>query len=565
MKERYNQVVRAIQAGSFEPKAVLDKANAAKSNLSTNPVRKNDLDAFASMFDISGIDAVFGSRTLSGEATQSKNDLNEEGRRFFRVDNFPEYASLLSGLGDRKKALLDSMELKVSTKAELEDLKPKEPLKAVIKRLRDNPYYDEDKKYTDDAEKEIDEERESWKQYEAKVDERQEASDSIDKTLQEEFYDRAKGVPFRTSHGVDAEPLGEVSGKLKVVDEDGTESTKHRTPNELNRFFREDFIGAVNNASWYERDPETDKLSAKPLFSGTSATGEVRRLSHNPKLQHYSGLEQGINRHLIEPEQALIKFYFPYITERQQYDLEGGLESLRDKHFGGNYKDTTEEETSPITAERYDEYLEALQGLLHEFKEGESFVLDENSETFTIPESITEELERSEENDGYRPSVTRTGREVGKKPTGLGENVDEEAPVVNPKKAGFGMREQQVDWGSMGRGSSGRPITQVKAERDPNPSYTFPGQLPLNVGEPFNPFAKVPTKSHDTVEGRVASSASKPTKRATVNPERASKPLPSIQDTPENRATIETDKAAKKPAAEAKMMSPKQQGTENGS
>jgi len=338
-------------------------------------------------------------------------------------------------------------------------------------------------------------------------------------------------------------------------------------------------MGPENMASWYEKDLETNKLSAKPLFMVFVAPGEVRRLSTNPKLQHHSGLEQGINRHLIEAEKSLIDYYFPYITVRQQFGgekpgdqgLEGGLEALRRRHFGGDYEDTKEEGTSPITAKTYDKYLTELQELLHEFKEGKSFVPDENSGTFTIPESIVEELERSEENAKYRPIVTRTGREVSKKPTGLGENVDEDAPIPSiedRKEIGFGEEERQVDWGSMGLDSSGRPITQVKAERDPNPAYTFPGQLPFNVGEPFDPYKKVPTKKHNTLQDRVASSASKPTKRVSkvTDPTKLTPMAPITQEsTGMSPAEVSADKAAKKPAAEAKMMSPKQQGTENGS
>ena len=176
-----------------------------------------------------------------------------------------------------------------------------------------------------------------------------------------------------------------------------------------------------------------------------------------------------------------------------------------------------------------------------------------------------EGLERAEENAEYREGRTSKDREVGGTPRSkvAGREVNQEEPIEGAKKAGFSFGgKQQLD-----PMDEAEPVVQVTAERDPNPAYTFPGQLPFNVNDPFDPYADVPTKKHNTLQDRVASSASKATKRPNVvtDPAKLTPMAPVTQEsTGMSPHDVAADRAAKKPAVEARM-APKQQGTENGS
>jgi len=382
----------------------------------------------------------------------------------------------------------------------------------------------------------------------------------------------------------------------------------------------DDWIGSVNNASWIEKDVD-GKMTTVPLFGGKGPTGEPRRVSHDPKLRMYSGLEQATDRYLNEPENALIESFFPGMSAIDRYGenkpgggqgLEGRLEALRHEHFGGDYKDTREEETVPITETTYSDYLNALQDLLLQIRDGDNF----SGEIFTVPESVTTEdptiTERYEEEE-HREGETRKGRGVGGAPRSkvAGEEVDQEEDIEDAEEAGFGLGEQQIDeerlpiksnadyemvqgklwllpsnkkdrdnWKRFRvtptgeeeditderlhpqyRLSDAAKAKRAKAQRihpTPNDRRFYTGDAP-SITETFDPNASIPTKKHNTVTKRIMASDSKPKRvqHTAASLERTLKPLPSMSDTPDNREKIAADRAAG--AAKAA----KQQGTEN--
>ena len=167
LTRRWNQVVRRINDPNdytYDPKSIADREKAPRPNLSTNPVYKNDLDVFAALFGISGMDDVFPAATGA-----NPNHLRPDGMKFFRSGNFAEYAPLISGLGERKRELIQEVESKYKTTAELEELKPDQPLAAFKKDLKSHPKYGEDDEFTDDANDRIQELEEAWEQYDAEV------------------------------------------------------------------------------------------------------------------------------------------------------------------------------------------------------------------------------------------------------------------------------------------------------------------------------------------------------------------------------------------------------------
>jgi len=575
LTRRWNQVVRRINNPNdytYDPKSIADREKAPRPNLSTNPVYKNDLDVFAALFGISGMDDVFPAAT--GE---NPNHLRPDGMKFFRSGNFAEYAPLISGLGERKRELIQEVESKHKTTAELEELKPDQPLAAFKAELKNHEEYGENQKFTDDADDRIQELEEAWERYDNPVAGKKEALDKVDETLLEEFYEKARNTKFKTTYPTEDVTLGEISGRVEVIDEAGQKELQNLSTTDLHEMIGNDFVGAVGNAADVIMNDDGTKTLV-PLFSKPGAAGGVRKVTRNKKLRMFSIQEQGIERHLIEQEKQIIKSFFPHISDSERYgdfagaDLEGAdrilpaqsleaqLDVLRNKHFGEEYEDTREDEIAPITAAKYKPYLDELIDLCLQIRDGEPFEKREGMIS-TVPESVTREdpaiAERYKEAQ-HKASVTKTGRERGEIPKGLGEKVDVEAPIEDAQPTGFGLAPQRTDL----------PIKETVAERDPDPSYGFfegdyksrifrtkrgpvskpqQRQLPFDINEPFDPKASVPTEEHDTVEKGIMASGGKPAKRVkhtTASIERATKPLPIISDTPDNRAKIAADREA---------------------
>ena len=120
--------------------------------------------------------------------------------------------------------------------------------------------------------------------------------------------------------------------------------------------------------------------------------------------------------------------------------------------------------------------------------------------------------------------------------------IRDRAPIKDAKETGFDLGEQQIDAEEL----TGAHIRQVEGEDREQSTRSFADELAGQLST-FDPYASIKPKKHNTVEGRVSSSSSKPTKRATVNPERAAQPMPSIPEGT-TRESIAEEKATAKAA-----------------
>jgi hypothetical protein len=107
-----------------------------------------------------------------------------------------------------------------------------------------------------------------------------------------------------------------------------------------------------------------------------------------------------------------------------------------------------------------------------------------------------------------------------------------------------------------------RKAEQLNRKREQPKRTVSPVGGPPPIAEKFDPYASVPTKSHDTVTKQIIANSTKSPKRAKAVTDPAKlTPMAEVPQTPEMRAKIAADKAA----SYKKMTQDKQQGTENGS
>jgi len=293
---------------------------------------------------------------------------------------------------------------------------------------------------------------------------------------------------FPHTFGPDAGVLRDMSGNVEIPDGEGTGESKPLL-GDLGAIFRDDFIGAVNNA--HEVVDEDGVPTKVYLFSAKgTGTGVVPMLSHTPKLRVDSASDQAIDE-MEDAVDILREALLPGITQEErfgtlaaegggygselrsgEYDvirgaenqgLEGELEKIRDKYFDPSHKDTKEEEIAPITEETRRLYIEEVTRLFIRVSDrgigfGKLSIIPAMEREKELSERATERSEEAR----HREPTTAKGFGAGGVPRSkiAGEEVDSEGEIVKPKETGFSLGEQQIDI----------PITNV--ERAPESSIS---------------------------------------------------------------------------------------------
>ena len=514
--ERWNQTARAIKAGNYDQEAPLATGKTRRPNLYDYPVKMDDLSTFADVFNLTGMDSYFASG-------KRPNELSRQGLNFFQERNHPEYTFLLSGLAERKRGLLKDIDEQYGSDEDRENKKPRVSVEKFIEDLERNPSVYEDDSLSKDAEARKLELRANWEEWDRIERAVKEAKDGVNEQLYKEFHARALDTEFRYTYGPNSGVLSELSGKVSNTDEEGIVEEQHIIPNDFKDMIADDFEGALKESTELVRDEGGEQV-AVPLFTG-KLTGEIPKITRNQPLRVFSSADQGIGRWLIQAEDDLVNTYFPNITLTQRFGenregggqgLQGLLEDLKEQFFGGPYKDTPEETTAPITAEKYAPYLNALQDRLLEIRDRDNW----NGEIFTVPVSTTEELpettERYEE-DQYREGRTKKDFPEGGTPRDFGEGVDIRREIDRPTRVNFSLgASPPIDAEKV----TGLPIRNVEAERDPNESFrSFEDELAGELAQPFDPYKVI---THETVEDGILED----TRKATVSK------IPNVQKDP---------------------------------
>ena len=514
--ERWNQTARAIKAGNYDQETPLATGKTRRPNLYDYPVKMDDLSTFADVFNLTGMDSYFASGNRP-------NDLSRQGLNFFQERNHPEYTFLLSGLAERKRGLLKDIDEQYGSDEDRENKKPRVSVEKFIEDLERNPSVYEDDSLSKDAEERKLELRANWEEWDRIERAVKEAKDGVNEQLYKEFHARALDTEFRYTYGPNSGVLSELSGKVSNTDEEGIVEEQHIIPNDFKDMIADDFEGALKESTELVRDEGGEQV-AVPLFTG-KLTGEIPKITRNQPLRVFSSADQGIGRFLIQAEDDLVNTYFPNITLTQRFGenregggqgLQGLLEDLKEEFFGGPYKDTPEETTAPMTAEKFIPYLNALQDRLLEIRDRDNW----NGEIFTVPVSTTEELpettERYEE-DQYREGRTKKDFPEGGTPRDFGEGVDIRREIDRPTRVNFSLgAPPPIDAEKL----TGLPIRNVEAERDPDESFrSFEDELAGEIAPPFDPYKVI---THETVEDGILED----TRKATVSK------IPNVQKDP---------------------------------